>query len=201
MLTGNHWDSYPDIESNRERKMKNLKDETREIPRVSAFLDKIILGIGNAASWLIAVLIVTILVQVILRYLFQKSYIALEEIQWHIYAVIIMTGLSYSFVKDSHIRLDILHSRFSRPTKEKIEIIGIFCFLWPMIFIFFTHSLPFVAESFRVSECSDAPMGLSYRWAIKSIIPIAFFLLFAGSVSRLIKIVHSLRQKGRPNGY
>jgi len=181
--------------------MKNIEDETRKTPWISGILDKMILGIGNTVSWLIAVLIVTILVQVILRYLFQKSYVALEEIQWHLYAVIIMIGLSYSFAKDSHIRLDILHSRFSRASKEKIEIIGTLCFLWPMIFVFFMHSLPFVAESFRVGECSDAPMGLGYRWIIKSIIPIAFFLLFAGSVSRLIKILHSLRHKGRPNGY
>jgi len=161
--------------------------------RLSSVPDRAILGIGNAGAWLIAVLIVAILVQVILRYVFQKSFVVLEEMQWHLYAVIIMLGLSYSFVKDSHIRLDIMHSRFSKPTKEKIEIMGILCLLWPMIFIFFMHSLNFVAESFRVGERSDAPMGLGYRWAIKSVIPLAFFLLFIASVSRLVRAVHYLK--------
>jgi TRAP-type mannitol/chloroaromatic compound transport system permease small subunit len=163
--------------------------------RLSNLPDRAILGIGNAGAWLIAVLIVAILVQVILRYVFQKSFVILEEIQWHLYAVIIMLGLSYSFVKDSHIRLDILHSRFSKRTKGKIEIMGIICFLWPMIFIFFMHSLNFVAESFRVGERSDAPLGLCCRWAIKSIIPLAFFLIFIASVSRLIRAVHYLKNK------
>ncbi|MDA3789673.1 MAG: TRAP transporter small permease subunit [Desulfobacula sp.] len=161
--------------------------------------DRIISAIGQTASWLIAVLIATILVQVILRYVFNKSFVSLEEIQWHLYAIIIMLGLSYSFVKDSHIRLDIMHSRFSRPTKEKIEIMGIICFLWPMIFVFFMHSLSFVSESFRVGERSDAPMGLGYRWAIKSIIPIAFFLLFSASVSRLIQALGYLRKNKKHN--
>ncbi len=155
---------------------------------------RVIMGIGNAASWLIALLIVTILVQVILRYVFQKSFVALEEIQWHIYAVVVMLSFSYSFVKDSHIRLDIMQSRFSRPTKEKIEIVGIVLLLWPMIFIFLMHGWDFAAESFRVGERSDAPMGLPYRWAIKSIIPISFFLLFCGSLSRFIGAVSYLKK-------
>jgi len=160
-------------------------------------LDNAIISIGNAASWLIAVLIVAILVQVVLRYLFHRSYVVLEELQWHLYAIIIMLGLSYAFVKDSHIRLDIMHTRFSKPTKEKIEIIGIVFLLWPMIFVFFMHGLDFVGESFRVGECSDAPSGLSYRWLIKSVIPIAFFLMFCASVSRLIRAVSYLKNRNK----
>ena len=72
---------------------------------------------------------------------------------------------------------------------------GIVGFLWPMIFIFFMHSLDFVAESFRVGERSDAPMGLSCRWLIKSVIPIAFFLLFCASISRLIRAVSNLKSR------
>lgn len=163
--------------------------------------DRIILGIGHAAAWLNAVLIVTILVQVVLRFVFGKSFVALEEVQWHLFAVIIMLGMSYAYVQDSHIRLDILHSRFSRPTKDKIEIMGTLCFLWPMVFVFFMHSLPFVAESFRVGESSDAPMGLSCRWAIKAIIPVAFFLLFIGSLSRLKQAIDRLKNRSKNNGF
>lgn len=177
-----------------------ILEDTDQKSRRPSLADRVILGIGHAAAWLIAVLIVTILVQVVLRYVFHISFTALEEIQWHLYAVIIMVGLSYSYVKDSHIRLDILYSRFSRPVREKIEIMGIICFLWPMLFIIFMHSLSFVAESFRVGERSDAPMGLGYRWAIKSIIPIAFFLLFIGSVSRLKQAIDCLRKRKASHG-
>lgn len=167
------------------------RDKFLELP------DKAIKKIGSAASWLIVILIFAILVQVVFRYVFHKSYVALEEIQWHLYALIIMLSFSYAFVNDSHIRLDIMHSRFSKPTKEKIEIIGIILFLWPIIFVFFMHSLDFVAESFHVGERSDAPSGLGYRWAIKSVIPIAFFLLFCGSLSRLMRAVSYLKNNYR----
>lgn len=164
--------------------------------------DRFILAVGRTTAWLIALLMVLILVQVVLRYLFNKSYIALEELQWHLYAVIIMLGMSYAYVKDSHIRLDILHSRFSRRRKEWIELLGILFLLWPMVAVFFLHSLPFVAESFRVGERSDAPMGLGCRWAIKAVIPVAFGLLFLGSVSRLAKAAAYLirNKKGDAHG-
>lgn len=163
-------------------------------------LDSVLVGVGNAVSWLIAVLIITISIQVVLRYLFKQSYTALEEIQWHFFAVIVMIGVVYSFAKDSHIRLDILHSKFSTKNKEIVEIIGIIFMLWPMIYVFFIHSLSFVAESFRVGERSMAPMGLGYRWAIKSIIPFAFSLLFLGSLSRLKKAIGLVIKRNTANG-
>lgn len=163
-------------------------------PAICRLLDRWLLKTGRAAAWLSAVLIGIIILQVGLRYLFGISYVALEEIQWHLYAVIILLGLSYAFVTDSHIRLDLLHVGFSRQTKERVEIFGILCFLMPMIWVFFYHSLGFVAESWMVSERSEAPMGLSCRWAIKSVIPISFFLLFLAAVSRLIRAMHCLRE-------
>ncbi len=111
-----------------------------------------------------------------------KAIRLLKKFNGIFFAVIVMIGVVYSFAKDSHIRLDILHSKFSTKNKEIVEIIGIIFMLWPMIYVFFIHSLSFVAESFRVGERSMAPMGLGYRWAIKSIIPFAFFLLFFGIV-------------------
>jgi TRAP-type mannitol/chloroaromatic compound transport system permease small subunit len=177
-----------------------MTDDSKEKSGILSLPDRAVLAIGNTAAWLVAVLIGIILVQVVLRYVFEQSYVVLEELQWHLYAVVFLLGLSYSYVKNAHVRLDVLHSKFSRPTKEKIEIIGIICFLWPMIYVFFMHSLPFVAESFRVGESSEAPLGLSYRWIIKSAIPIAFFLLFAVSASRLAQAVCYLKKRNASNG-
>lgn len=162
-------------------------------PKICRILDGILLKTGNATAWLIAVLIGVIILQVTLRYLFGISMVALEEIQWHLYAVIILMGLTYSFVTDSHIRLDLMHVGFSKQKKEIVEILGIVLFLIPMIYVFFYHSLDFVAESWMVSERSDAPMGLGCRWAIKSMIPISFGLLFLAAVSRVIRAVHCIR--------
>lgn len=168
-------------------------------PALCRFLDGFLIRIGRSAAWLSAVLIAVIILQVSLRYLFGISYVALEEIQWHLYAVIILLGMVYASVTDSHIRLDLFHLNFSSRKKEWVEILGILFFLLPMIWVFFYHSLDFVAESWMVSERSDAPLGLGCRWAIKSMIPISFSLLFLAASSRVIKGVHRLKTRNKEN--
>lgn len=170
-------------------------------PALCRFLDSFLIRIGRGAAWLSAVLIAIIIFQVSLRYLFGISYVALEELQWHIYAVIILLGMVYAFATDSHIRLDILHVNFSPRKKEWVEILGILFFLLPMIWIFFYHSLDFVGESWMVSERSDAPSGLGCRWLIKSAIPISFSLLFLAALSRVIKGIHRLRTIAKENSH
>ena len=166
-------------------------------------IDGFIRRIGSVAAWFNAVLMVVIIAQVILRYAFGKGLVVLEELQWHLYAVAFMVGLAYVLTEDANIRLDILHARFSRRAREYIEICGIIVLLMPFIVIFFMHSLDFVANSWRVGERSDAPMGLPFRWAIKSVIPISFGLLFLAAMSRLLKAVAYLRAKpeDRTNGH
>jgi TRAP-type mannitol/chloroaromatic compound transport system permease small subunit len=61
--------------------------------------------------------------------------------------------------------------------------------------VIFLQSLDFVQESWRVNERSDAPLGLPWRWAIKSVIPISFGLLIAAAVARVVRIIAILRRK------
>jgi len=105
-------------------------------------------------------------------------------------------GLSYAQVNDSHIRVDILHARFSDRTKRIIEIIGIVLFVLPFVWVIFYHSLDFVADAFRTGERSAAPLGLPYRWAIKAVIPASFGLLGLAIFSRLFRDAYLL-VKGR----
>lgn len=158
------------------------------------FLDKSVLGIGHVVMWTNVILIFVIILQVVLRYGFGKGLVVLEELQWHLYAIGIMFGASYAQVLDSHIRVDIIHARLSDKWKMRWDLFGIIFLLLPFIIIIFHQSLDFVWESWRVNERSDAPMGLSWRWLIKSVIPISFGLMFVATTSRLVRIIASLRR-------
>jgi len=138
-------------------------------------------------------LIAAIIVQVVLRYVFGMGMVQLEELQWHLYAVNVVFGLSYCLSADSHIRLDVLHDKFSRRTKEKIEILGIILLLMPLIYVIFYHSVDFLWEALRTHERSDSPMGLCCRWIPKGLIPIAMIMFFASATARLVKAFHYLK--------
>jgi TRAP-type mannitol/chloroaromatic compound transport system permease small subunit len=163
--------------------------ETKDAPRLCGALDAFINRTGQLISWLAAVLVVVIIVQVILRYVFGRGLVVLEEVQWHLYAIGIMIGFSYAIVHDSHIRLDLLHERFPRRRKEKIEIFGILLLLMPMIIVILIHSWPFLYDSLRINERSDAPMGLCCRWFIKAFLPLGFIMMALAAFSRLVRAI------------
>lgn len=156
-------------------------------------LDGFINRIGNAAMWINAVLVGVIILQVILRYVFGRGLVILEEIQWHLYAMAFMIGLSYAVVSDAHIRIDVIHVHLSEKWKSRWELFGIVFLLLPIIVVVILQGLPYVYDSLRVNESSDAPMGLPYRWAIKSLIPISFLLLLTATLARLVRVVVSLK--------
>lgn len=168
---------------------------TNEAPQFCRALDAFINRVGQLISWLAALLVVVIIVQVILRYIFGRGLVVLEEVQWHLYAIGIMFGISYSLIHDSHIRLDLLHDRFPRRRKEKVEIFGILFLLMPMIIVILIHSWPFLYDSLRINERSDAPMGLCCRWFIKACLPVGFIMLGLAAVSRLVRAIAYLKLK------
>lgn len=172
-----------------------MNHSAEDSPKISKALDKFILGFGETVSWLNVILICVIILQVILRYVFGRGLVVLEELQWHLYGVGIIIGLSYCLTNDSHIRLDLLHERLSRRSREKVEIFGILFLLMPLIIVIFLHSIDFLGESWRVSERSDSPVGLPARYIIKSVIPIGFILFFMAAMSRLIRAFSVLRQR------
>jgi len=163
-----------------------MSEPQEKIPAICRSLDGVVLGIGKVVAWANGLLVLAIIINVILRYVFAMGQVFLEELQWQLYAVAVMIGLSYSQVVDSPIRVDILHQRFSRRTKAKWEIFGILVFLLPWIIILLLQGLDFWNESWRVNEHSDSPLGLPFRWIIKAVIPISFTLLGLATVSRLV---------------
>lgn len=157
-------------------------------------LDKFVMGIGHVAMWANCILVFVIILQVILRYGFGQGLVTLEELQWHLYAVGIMFGASYAMTLDSHIRVDIVHARLSKKWQDRWDLFGIVFLLLPFVIIIFHQSLDFVYESWRVGERSDAPMGLPFRWLIKSVIPASFGLLIISVISRALRIIHNLKR-------
>ena len=161
-----------------------------ELPEtaLSRIVDPLITRIGIWASWLWVVLLAIIVLNVVLRYAFGEGRVEFEEIQWHLYATGFLLALGYGLQTDSHIRVDVLHERFSRAGKAWVEFYGILLFLLPFIALMLIFSVPFVITSFELSEVSNAPGGLPFRWLIKAMLPLGFLLLALAALARLTRV-------------
>lgn len=155
---------------------------------LSRGIDRLIGWVGEFASALWTVLVLVILVQVIARYAFGKGSIMMEELQWHLYAIGFMLGLSFTEIRERNVRIDVFAERFRPRTRLWIELLGTTLLFLPFTLIVIWYALPFVATSWTLHEVSAAPGGLPYRWFIKSFIVSAFVLLALAGLGRLSRI-------------
>ncbi len=166
--------------------------------RISAAIDGFVHGLAAVFNWIWVVLIVLIVINVTLRYLIGTNFIAMEELQWHLYAIGFMLGLGYGVQMDGHVRVDVIAERFSPRTRAWIEFLGLLLVVLPLVWIIVANALPFVERAYTLKEVSAAPGGLPYRWLIKSVIVIAFLYLGLAALSRLLRVTAYLFGFPRP---
>lgn len=171
---------------------------------ISQGFDRLLNRLATWVSWVWVLLMLVIVGNVLLRYLLGEGRVELEELQWHLYAVGWLVGLSYGVVQNAHVRIDLIHERLSMRAQAWIELAGICFLLLPLVVLVFWYAVPFIHYSWQLGEVSVAPGGLPYRWLIKTALLIGFALLAMAVLSRLSRISALLLglppQKSRQGG-
>jgi len=128
----------------------------------------------HLSGFSLVMMVVLVIYDASMRYLFSAGSTALQELQWHFFDAVILLSIAYTLQHNAHVRVDIFYDRFSPRTKQLIDIITLVFFIIPFsLFIIYT-SYDFVLLSFTQNEASSDPGGLPYRWIVKSLIIIAF---------------------------
>ena len=145
---------------------------------ISKHLEKIVTLFGKIGSWLAIPLISIIIFDIITRRFFVLGSTKLQEMEWHLHTSLFLLVLGYAYLKDAHVRIEIIREKYSLKVKAILETIGILIFLIPYTLLVIYFGIDFVQRSFSMNEVSSALTGLSHRWIIKSFIPIGMLLLF-----------------------
>ena len=160
----------------------------------SALIDALNEKIGVLCNWLVLLACVVSAGNAMVRYAYDSSSNAWLEVQWYMFAVIVMFGAAYTLKRNEHVRVDILYMTLSRRGQLWVDILGALVFLLPTCAILAWLSWPFFMQSFNVYEHSSNAGGL-LRWPIKLVLPVGFALVALQGLSELIKRVAFL------NGY
>ena len=158
-------------------------------------IDGFILKICDVFNWTWVVLLAVIIGNVILRYVFSQGMIELEELQWHLYAIGWLMALSSTFVVDGHVRVDVVLDRLSYKAKMYLELFGLLVLFLPFAFYILYFSFDLVSLSWETNERSTSANGLPARWIVKGFLSLGFTLLCLAGISRLIKVIASLRAR------
>ena len=159
----------------------------KKLLKISKILEKLVIFFGKLGSWMALPLISIIIFDIITRRFFVLGSTKLQEMEWHLHTSLFLLVIGYAYLKDAHVRIEIVREQFSTIIKAILETLGILLFLIPYTILVIYFGIDFVVRSFSVNEVSSALTGLSHRWIIKSFIPLGMFLLFLAGVSLLIK--------------
>jgi len=161
---------------------------------VISIIESITEWVGRTASWLVLALVLLICYDVAMRYLFQQGSVALQELEWHLFALIFLLGSAYTLKYDEHVRVDIFYqSRFlSDKHRALVNIFGTLFLLLPFCILILITAWPFVENAFYYNEGSPDPGGLPYRFILKGSLLVAFSLLILQGIAGLLKNILQL---------
>ncbi len=142
---------------------------------------------GWIAAGLLFLMLVNVFYDAIMRYFFRSGSIALQELEWHIFSVVFLLGISYALKEDGHVRVDVLYDRFGPKWQAVINIAGTFIFLIPLALLIINGSTWFVKEAYEMQEISGDPGGLTHRYLIKAVIPTSFAFLAISAVGFVVR--------------
>lgn len=144
---------------------------------------------GRLSAWLVLLLVLLISVDVSMRYSANTSFVAVQEMEWHLFALIFLLGAAYTLKHDDHVRVDVLYqSRWSTPYRRAwANLLGSLFFLLPFCVLIIVSAWPFVSAAVHSMEGSPDPGGLPYRWVLKAAIPLGFSLLMLQGVAEALR--------------
>src|SRR4051812_23038620 len=108
-----------------------------------------LISAGNAAS----------------RYAFSESSNGWLEIQWYMFAGMVLLGGPYTLKMNEHVRVDLFYGMASERTRIWIDIIGGLLFLLPICVILTYFTWSWFVDSWKIGESSSNAGGL-IRWPV-----------------------------------
>jgi len=148
--------------------------------------------LGWAAS--IAVLLTAMISagNAFVRYLLDISSNGWLEIQWYLFAGIVMLGAPMVLALNEHVRVDLIYGRLKRNGPVYVDLFGLVFFLLPVMGLMAWLAWPLLVKMYLTNEMSNNAGGL-VRWPAMLMLPLGFGLMFLQGISEIIKRVAYLQ--------
>jgi len=159
---------------------------------LSRLIDRVTEWFGRWVAWLVLAAVLISAINAAVRKAFNTSSNAYLEIQWYLFAAVFLLAAGYTLLRQEHVKIDVISGRFSKRTQIWIDIIGLVCFVFPLVWTVVHLSLPLAIRAYEMNEYSSNAGGL-IRWPVFALLPLGFFLLGVQALSELIKRIAFLR--------
>ena len=150
--------------------------------------------LSHAASWAVLISALISAGNAFIRYGFDNSSNAWLEIQWYLFALVVMLGAPFVLEKNEHVRVDLIYGKLKGNGPVYVDIFGLVFFLLPVIGLLAWLSGPYFWNVYVSKEMSQNAGGL-IRWPVVLTMPVGFTLLWLQGLAEVIKRVAYLQGK------
>src|SRR5690348_5545043 len=166
-------------------------ENVRGLLKLSSGIDWLNEKFGVIANWLVLWAALISAGNAASRYAFSESSNSWLEIQWYMFAGMVLLGGPYTLKMNEHVRVDLVYGLVSERTRIWIDIVCGVLFLVPMCIILTYFTWPWFVDSWNINEQSSNAGGL-VRWPVKLLLPIGFALMLLQGFSEIIKRIAAL---------
>ncbi len=166
------------------------------------YVDRLLTFIAKIGAWLGVVLVLVVCFDVVTRKLgvnkeqvFGFNSTQVQETEYWLHTLLFSLTLGWAYLRQAHVRIDLLRERLSLRTQYVIEILGSLFFLLPYAGIGLYYCARYAYVSFLENEVSNSTIGLSHIWILKSLMPVMFILLALAGLAMIFKSIAGLNRK------
>lgn len=143
---------------------------------------------GKLAAWTVLLAALISAGNAFVRYGFSISSNAWLEIQWYLFAAMVMLGAPVVLKLNEHVRVDIIYGKLKGNGPVYVDLFGLIFFLLPVMGLLAYLSWPLFVSMYQSGEMSPNAGGL-IRWPAMLLLPLGFGLMFVQGLSEIIKRV------------
>ncbi len=154
--------------------------------RLSLGIDWLSSSIGRFASMAVLLTALISAGNAFVRYLFDIGSNGWLEIQWYLFAGIVMLGAPVVLKLNEHVRVDLIYGKLKGNGAVYVDLFGLIFFLLPVMSLLAYLSWPLLVKMYVMKEMSNNAGGL-IRWPAMAMLPLGFGLMVLQGLSEIVK--------------
>lgn len=154
---------------------------------------------GQAAKWLLLVLVGAVFLDIVARYIFNIGLVWAYETAQMMGASINVLGWGYVRLHRSHIRIDVIYNKFSTKARVILDIVFTIVLFFPVFFIFVYTAWNWAVFAWIENEAMIMSHWYPPAAPMRTVIVVGLILLFLQFVAEAIRDIYFLKYGRRPH--
>jgi TRAP-type mannitol/chloroaromatic compound transport system permease small subunit len=156
-------------------------------------IDRVSIVSGKIVAWMILPMSLSLVYEVVARYLFNAPTIWASDISQILYGMFFMLGSAYALQRQQHIRTDFIYGKWSVRTRGIVDAVCYIGLYFPALVFFLWVGIEFAHRSILFNERIVTSPWMPVIWPLKLAIPVSTLLLLIQGVSELLKCLFAVR--------